>query len=146
MKHLNLIEKAFLLKKTFLFADLELESLLSIAGNLESSNVKASQYMFKTNQSAFQLYIIESGTMVLLDSDDEPLIELNSGDLFGDEALFKDQVHQYHAQAKVDSRLLSLTKKHLTTIIAECPSVAINLIEAFARQVNFRHPIPIKNS
>ena len=135
----NQIEKAFLLKKTFIFADLNLEQLFAIAAKIEIQEFSPGEYIFKNNQSALHLYVIEKGQVELFDKEGSFLIELSEGDLFGDEALFNDQGHQYQAKCKSKCHLLTLTKKHLTAIISECPSVAMNLLEAFARQVSFRH-------
>lgn len=141
MKLPNDIEKAFLLKKTFLFADLSLEQLFAIANKIETLEIEANEYIFKNNQTALHIYIIARGNIDLISPEQEILISLGEGDLFGDEALFNDQVHQYLAKTTSKSHLLALTKKHLTAIIAECPSVAINLLEAFARQITFRHSL-----
>lgn len=135
----NQIEKAFLLKKTFLFADLNLEHLVAIANKIEIQVLNRGEHVFKDNQNALHIYIIERGQIQLIDKDNQLLIELGEGDLFGDEALFNDQLHQYQARCSSDCHLLTLTKKHITAIISECPSVAINLLEAFARQITFRH-------
>lgn len=140
MKLPNQIEKAFLLKKTFLFEDLSLDHLFAIANKIDVLTLNEKEFIFKNNQSALHIYIIAAGQIQLIDKNDEVLIELSVGDLFGDEALFNDQVHQYHAKCTSKCHLLMLTKKHLTAIISECPSVAINLLEAFARQITFRHP------
>ncbi|MCH9631848.1 MAG: hypothetical protein S4CHLAM6_01660 [Chlamydiae bacterium] len=135
----NQIEKAFLLKKTFLFADLNLEHLFAIADKIEIQVLDKGECVFKDNQNALHLYIIEKGQVQLFDKKNQLLIELSEGDLFGDEALFNDQLHQYQAICSSSCHLLTLTKKHITAIISECPSVAINLLEAFARQITFRH-------
>ena len=135
----NQIEKAFLLKKTFLFADLNLEHLFAIANKIEIQVLNRGDYVFKDNQNALHMYIIEKGQIQLIDKDSNLLIELGEGDLFGDEALFNDQLHQYQARCSSNCHLLTLTKKHITAIISECPSVAINLLEAFASQITFRH-------
>lgn len=135
----NQIEKAFLLKKTFLFADLNLEHLLAIANKIDVQILDKNEYIFKNKQSALHIYIIAKGNIQLLDENNQILIELSEGDLFGDEALFNDQIHQYQAKCITKCHLLTLTKKHLTAIISECPTVAINLLEAFAKQITFRH-------
>lgn len=135
----NQIEKAFLLKKTFFFADLNLEHLLAIATKIDVQVLDKSEYIFKNKQSALHIYIVAKGNIQLLNENDQVLTELSEGDLFGDEALFNDQIHQYHAKCITKCHLLTLTKKHLTAIISECPTVAINLLEAFARQITFRH-------
>lgn len=139
MKLPNQIEKAFLLKKTFLFADLNLEHLFAIAGKIEVQVLDKGDYIFKNNQAALHIYIIEKGQVQLVNQDNDTLIELSEGDLFGDEALFNDQLYHYKAKCLSKCHLLTLTKKHLTAIISECPSVAINLLEAFASQITFRH-------
>lgn len=135
----NQIEKAFLLKKTFLCEDLSLDHLFAIANKMDVFTLDENEFIFKNNQSALHIYIIAAGQIQLMNEEGELLIELSAGDLFGDEALFNDQTHQYHAKCSSKCQLLTLTKKHLTAIISECPSVAINLLEAFARQITFRH-------
>ena len=139
MKLLNQIEKAFLLKKTFLFDDLNLEHLFAIASKLDLQILNANEYIFKNDQSPLHLYIIAKGTIQLLDPANNVLTQLGEGDLFGDEALFNDQQHQYMSKTITKCQLLTLSKKHLATIISECPSVAINLLEAFAKHIPFRH-------
>jgi len=62
-----------------------------------------------------------------------PFQELHTGSFFGYEALFRDGKHCYHARAKTHGHLLAVTKKQLTVIIGECPSVAIRLLEAFSK-------------
>lgn len=141
MKLPNQIEKAFLLKKTFLFADLNLEHLFAIADKIDIQELDKNEFIFKNNQTALHVFIIAKGSIQLIDADDQILIELGEGDLFGDEALFNDKSHQYKAKCTSDCQLMTLTKKHLTAIISECPSVAINLLEAFARQITFRHAV-----
>lgn len=139
MKLPNQIEKAFLLKKTFMFADLSLDQLFAIAAKLDVQVLDQNEYIFKNNQSALHIFIISKGTIELMNPNGDVLTRLSEGDLFGDEALFNDRIHLYQAKAATKCHLLTLTKKHLTAIISECPSVAINLLEAFARQITFRH-------
>ncbi len=142
MKKLNLIEKSFLLKKTFLFADLNIEELLAIADKSETFTLDKGDYIFYNDQTPLHIYIIAEGTIQLLTPSLEPLTTLSPGGLFGDEALFGDTTHRYRAKTLEKCQLLALTKKHLTTIISECPSVAIHLLEAFAKHVSFRHATP----
>lgn len=139
MKLPNQVEKAFLLKKTFLFSGLSLDHLFAIAHKMDIVTLEENEFIFKNNQSALHIYIIAKGKIELVDENNDTLIELGEGDLFGDEALFNDQIHQYQAKGLTSCQLLTLTKKHLTAIISECPSVAINLLEAFARKITFRH-------
>ncbi len=141
MKRLNQIDKAFVLKKTFLFEDLNLEQLFALASKIESHSLDKGEYIFKDNQSALHIYIIASGSIHLLNPKGELLTHLREGDIFGDEALLNDQTHQYQAKSAEKSHLLALTKKSLSTIISECPSVALNLLEAFARHIPFRHGV-----
>lgn len=129
MKTLNLIEKAFLLKKTSLFSEINLDNLVAIAEKLDSVSLGENQYIFQENQPPLFMYILAHGEIKLSTSH----TPLKPGDSFGEVALFKNQKHTSYAQALTECHLLALTKKHLSAIIAECPSVAIKLLEDFAK-------------
>ena len=74
-----------------------------------------------------------------LDERMKPFFELARGDYFGDESLFNEQSRCYAAIAKADSLFLTLSRSHLLSIISECPSVAVALLQAYSQQIPCRH-------
>lgn len=138
MKTLNLIEKAFLLKKTRLFGNLDLDLLLTISDKLGNIHFEADAKIFNFNQEANRMYFIVEGQVLIRDRNQNILAELNPGDFFGDESLFNEKPRAYEAISKTDTLHLILSRTHLLTIIAECPTVAVKLLEVYTASIGFR--------
>jgi len=138
MRNLNLIDKAFLLKKTALFNSLDLDLLLSIADKMESLHFRSSESIFQIEQEAYRMYLIVSGQVTAFDRKGDPLAELSTGDFFGDEAMFSEKKRSYAALCSTKVELLALSRSHLVSIIQECPSVALSLLESYTTHLDFR--------
>jgi CRP-like cAMP-binding protein len=138
MKPLNLIEKAFFLKKVKIFADLDLDLLLAVAEKLHDDDYDQNERIFAHNQTANRMFFIIQGTVQILDERMRPLCELGSGDCFGDESLFNELPRSYSAICKSDTHLLILSRSHLLSVISECPSVAVALLQSYAQTLNCR--------
>jgi CRP/FNR family transcriptional regulator, cyclic AMP receptor protein len=138
MRRLNLIDKAFLLKKTSLFASLDLDLLLSIADKMEAIHYRPCDKVFQLDQDAHRLYLIVSGQISIEDKEGMQLAEISADDFFGDESMFHEKRRGYIAICKTRVELLALTRSHFLSIILECPSVALALLESYASQLIFR--------
>jgi CRP-like cAMP-binding protein len=138
MKKLTLIDRAFLLEKTPLFSSLDLDALLPIADKLQQSTFLNGEIIFDVDERAERMYLIAEGEVTLFNSSNTPLAVLKAVDFFGDEALFNDQPRAYRAKASKISTLLCLTQTNLLTIISECPSVAVGLLQTYAREMPLR--------
>ncbi|MBF8262576.1 MAG: cAMP-dependent protein kinase type regulatory subunit [Parachlamydiales bacterium] len=138
MKHFSLIEKAFFLKKVKIFNDLDLDLLLAIAEKLLYDEYDQKDQVFSLHQAANRMYIIYDGTVQILDERMRAVCELNSGDFFGDESLFNEQPRSYFAICKTDVRLFILSRSHLLSVISECPSVAVALLQSYANPLSCR--------
>lgn len=135
----SLIEKAFFLKKVRLFRELELEILLSVAEKLHEDDYDAEEKVFIPGQVANRIYFIAKGCVHILDDKMKLLKELQEADYFGDESLFNEHARTYAAICKTDALLFTLSRSHLLSIISECPSIAVSLLQAYARQLPCRH-------
>lgn len=138
MKNLNIIEKAFLLKKTRLFGNLDLDLLLTISDKMELVSFEANEKIFNIKQDANRMYLIVEGTVLIRDNSKKILAELKGGDFFGDESLFNEKPRTYEAISQTDTVHLTLSRIHLLTIISECPTVAVGLLEAYTAAIDFR--------
>ncbi|MDE3055525.1 MAG: cyclic nucleotide-binding domain-containing protein [Verrucomicrobiota bacterium] len=127
------MERAFFLKKVSLFSDLDLEFLLAIAEKLHEEEYDAGEKIFHFGQVANRIYFIARGSVRILTPSWHSIQELASGDYFGDESLFNDEPRSYQAQSTGDSLLYTLSRSHLLAIISECPSVAVLLLQTYAR-------------
>ena len=141
MSHLTLLEKVFLLKKTALFAELDLDLLLAIGDKAEERSCHPQEPIFMVEQAAHRVYVIISGEVQIQDENGTSLALLQAQDFFGDEALFNQQNRAYTATAKGDVHLLTISRTHLMEIMLECPQVAISLLRAYAATNPFRRRI-----
>lgn len=139
MKPPSLIEKAFFLKKVRLFSELEFELLLSIAEKVHEDDYDANEKVFTVGQAANRIYLIERGVVELFDDRGRTLIELEAGDFFADESLFNENPRAYGAICKTNAILYTLSRSHLLSIISECPTVAIALLQIYAGAIPCRH-------
>lgn len=135
----SLIEKAFFLKKTRLFSDLDLEMLLAIAEKLHEDEYDKEEKVFTPSQVANRIYLIASGSVQIFDAERRSICELGVGDYFGDESLFNELPRGYAATCKTDTLFLTLSRSHLLSIISECPSVAVTLLQTYSQQLPCRH-------
>lgn len=137
MKQINLIDKTFLLKKSYLFGNLDLDLLLTISDKMESVFYKKGITCLKVGGVANKMYLITEGTVIIKDRK-EGLVEIGVGDFFGDEAIFNERPRAYEVICATDVSLLALSRSHLFSIISECPSVAINLLKVYTSPIDFR--------
>ena len=135
----SLIEKAFFLKKTRLFNELDLEILLAIAEKLQEDDYDANEKVFSAGQVANRIYFIEKGAVQILDDRMRLIADLNTGEYFGDESLFNEQSRAYAAVCKTDTLFFTLSRSHLLSIISECPSVAVSLLQSYSQQLPCRY-------
>lgn len=138
MKILTLLEKALLLKKTAVFQNLDLDLLLPVSDKMHLITVEENEHIFHLNQEAHLMYLVIEGTVEARDQEGRVLGKLSEGDIFGDESIFSDEPRKYEAICKTDVHLLTLSKTNLLTIISECPSVAVGLLQCYASEMIFR--------
>lgn len=124
MKKIGLIDKAFLLKRTPLFSNVELDLILAAADKLGLSDWDPGETIFNIGDEATRMYFIAQGEV---DCNDQ---RLSPPHFFGDEALFNERPRAYKAVSVGETLLLTLSKTNLLTIISECPQVAVGLLQA----------------
>lgn len=138
MKKFTLIDKAFILKTTTLFHELELDLLLPIADKLTLVSFDSGDAIFNIGADAHRMYFIIKGNISMKDASNNTLAALGPNDFFGDESLFSEQPRAYNAICQTDVTLLALSKTNLLTIISESPAVAIGLLNAYASATPYR--------
>ncbi len=143
MKHLSLIEKAFFLKRTKIFSDLDLDLLLAVADKISQDLYEKEETVFTMNQVANRMYLIAHGSVKILDAEGKVVSELSPPEFFGDESLFNEKPRTYTALCKTDALLLTLSRSHLMTIISECPSVATSLLQCYAHPLACRQKVSL---
>ena|SRR3990167_762683 len=135
----SLIEKAFFLKKSRLFNELDLEILLAIAEKLHEDDYDANEKVFMPGHVANRIYLIAEGAVQIFDERMKLLTELHAGDHFGDESLFNENPRAYTAICRTNALFFTLSRSHLLSIISECPSVAVAILQTYSAQLPCRH-------
>jgi len=138
MTKLTLIDRAFFLKRSPLFASLDLDLLLAIADKLQVVIFEPEDTIFRVAEEAFHMYFVVKGEVVAKDSNKHLLATLEAGEFFGDEAIFNEKPRVYSVLAKTPATLLALSKTNLLTIISECPAVAIGFLQTYTSITPFR--------
>lgn len=138
MRTPSLIDKAFLLKKTQLFGSLDLDLLLAVADKATLSQFESGDEIFAIGNDGNRMYLITKGSVQVLDSQRRVMASLAPGDFFGDESLFNDKPRAYYAVSTGNTQLLALSRSHLLSIISECPSVALGLLQVYTASLQFR--------
>lgn len=138
MNKLTLIDRAFFLKKTPLFGTFDLDLLLPIADKLQIITFESDQPVFDINEAAYRIYFIVKGSIEIRDENNLILETLSDDDFFGDESIFNEKPRGYKAVSRTHSTLLALSRTNLLTIISECPSVAVGLLQAYTSMTRFR--------
>ncbi|SCA62458.1 Uncharacterized protein SCG7086_AA_00480 [Chlamydiales bacterium SCGC AG-110-P3] len=135
-KIISLIEKAFALKATAAFQNVDLNTLLSIGDQLDVACYKAGDDIFHQGRSGHNTYIIIEGTVTL--SDGDTTVTLESTTLFGEEEALTDTPRRYTATAATLCTVLLLSRTALINSISECPTIAINLLTEYCT-LTLRH-------
>lgn len=136
MNNLDLIDKAFFLKKTPIFNTLDLDLLLTIADKLHLHTLEGHSTIFTPGESGNRLYFVLSGNVEILSCASAPLATVAPYGFFGQESLFNNLPRSYTSITRERTDLLSLTRTNLYSIISECPSVAVAFLSELHRKVD----------
>ncbi|MCB1213037.1 MAG: cyclic nucleotide-binding domain-containing protein [Chlamydiia bacterium] len=136
MRELTLIDKALILKQLTLFDALDLDVLLAIAAQAHLFDLSADEPLFVEGQEGSLMYIVVEGEVILNSREGEE--RMGSHSYFGEESVFSDKPRSYSVKTSRPSRLLALSRAHLHSLVYECPSVAIALLNAYTSLVNCR--------
>ncbi|MGM0440414.1 MAG: cyclic nucleotide-binding domain-containing protein [Chlamydiota bacterium] len=131
MKKLTNIDKAFNLKKIYLFKKLDLEVLIAIADKAEELFFREGDEIFHQKQDANHMYFVIEGVVKITPPQTTSTIDQHH--FFGEESLFNEKPREYSAYCLADCHLLTLSKGHLLTIIYEFPSVAVQFLKHLYR-------------
>lgn len=134
MNTLTLIDKAFLLKQTPLFGELDLDVLLPIADKLGTVHKATGETIYELGETAEQMYLIAKGNVQIIDSKGALFEELSETDFFGDKALFHYKPRQHRAVCISDAILFTLSRTYLQTILAESYTVALGFLRVYSQR------------
>jgi diguanylate cyclase (GGDEF)-like protein len=126
-----------LLKKAAIFSPLSEEELRIIAENSEFTHFTANETIFHQNDPGTELYIVESGEVIL--SRAEPyekeidIARFIEGDIFGEMDLLQETLRNVRAWVEEEARLLRFPKRgrDFREVLREYPEIAAQLLHKF---------------
>jgi CRP-like cAMP-binding protein len=84
------------------------------------------------------MYVIQSGRVEVIqatDSGEQHLAFLETGDFFGEMAVFEKETRSATVRASGDARALKVDKKTLLRRIKEDPLLAVNLLQTMSHRI-----------
>jgi CRP-like cAMP-binding protein len=84
------------------------------------------------------MYVVQSGQVEVVqkvEGGEQRLAILETGDFFGEMALFEREVRSATVRALVDARVLKIDKKTLLRRIKEDPLLAVNLLQTMSGRI-----------
>ncbi len=85
------------------------------------------------------MYVVQSGRVEVLQhsekAGEQHLVFLETGDFFGEMAVFEKEVRSATVRAAGEARVLKIDKKTLLRRIREDPLLAVNLLKTMSRRI-----------
>src|SRR4030042_2569267 len=96
------------------------------------------EIIFKEGEEADRMYVVQSGKVKITKktaSGDLTIATLESGEFFGEMALFDRLPRSATAKALDDARVLSIDKKKLFSTISKDPTLVFKILESMSRRI-----------
>ena len=104
------------------------------------------QVMFKKGDNAERFYMIQAGSVRMVDPDSgTDIAVLNTGDSFGEQAILSGGVRSASAIAKGDVTCLEITAEVLKRMLAQEPGLITPTFQALLLQLYMRNAMAGKN-
>ncbi|MFB0533804.1 MAG: cyclic nucleotide-binding domain-containing protein [Anaerolineae bacterium] len=123
-----LVEKS--LRGITAFADLSEEELLAIATRLTVEERRRGDVIYRSEESAEALYIIESGRVKIIPTasgEEVSFVELDAGAIFGEMGLLTGRPYAESAQAITETTLWALSRKDFWELTGDYPAIRVAL-------------------
>ena len=139
LKSFSLLENVIFLKKTALFSNIKTSELRAVASVVEELSFHVGDAIVKENDPGDSAYIIKEGRVKIIkktpDDRSIKLADLSAGEFFGEMSLFDDEARSATAHAQTPCILLRLQREDFLDVLAEHPSIAIELIKIFVKRL-----------
>ncbi|MDJ0595631.1 MAG: cyclic nucleotide-binding domain-containing protein [Pleurocapsa sp. MO_226.B13] len=132
------MNRLLLLRNIALFKNLSLDELFQIDSALEQRQLMAGETIYTEGSWGGHLYIIANGKVRIVKKlDDEPqeIKQINTGEYFGEIALFDEAPRWDSAIAMEDCVLLSLEKKRFISLISQRPHIILEICRFLSKRL-----------
>jgi CRP/FNR family transcriptional regulator, cyclic AMP receptor protein len=127
------------LKRTSLFADMELRELEQVAKTTPYRHFKAGAVIYHMEDPADAIYFIRTGLVKIskyFPSGKEAILAvLGQYDVFGELLLTPEERRPHQAEAIEDTTLIVLPRPELERLLAERPALALKFIQVMANRL-----------
>ena len=136
-----------ILSKISIFGGTNEVQLKSILRRLQIGKVKAGEYVFKKEDDPLYIYIVKSGKLDLLLTEDGVVLEMHElgvGECFGEASIMCMHKHTASAVAKEDSEVMVLSRRALIELRHEDIELFALMMMNIARELARRlHQIDV---
>ncbi len=138
-KSFHLLENVIFLKKTMLFSSMQTSELRALADIAKELTFNGKSEIVRENDVGDSLYIIKGGSVSIMKQISEKktvkLAEMETGDCFGDMALFDAELRSASVYAKETCVLLCIKSDDLNDLLLDYPTIAIEFLKIFVKRL-----------
>lgn len=139
----SLTDKILLVREIDIFSDLSVSELAAVAAVTEAVSHPAGQVVIREGDMGENMFLIVKGRVAViknLGADNElELDQIDTGDYFGEMALFEDRKRSASIRTLVDSEFLVLHKAEFNEIVHEFPEIALNACRVLSDRIRRLH-------
>jgi CRP-like cAMP-binding protein len=142
-KETTITDKILLLKGIEIFEGLSVSELAAVASVTEELDFPAGEVVIREGNPGETMYLIIRGQVSVIKGLDEAseieLDRIESGDYFGEMALFEDIARTASIRTETSSRLLVLHKQEFKEIVREYPQIALEICKVLSERLRRLH-------
>jgi CRP-like cAMP-binding protein len=135
----RILENVIFLKKIPLFSSVQTSELQAIAKIAEEVGFDSGEEIVRENDAGDSMYIIRKGTVRIAkktgQSSTIDLAHLQTGQCFGDMAIFDNELRSASAFASENCIMLRIDRDNLIDVILEYPHIALELLRIFIQRL-----------
>jgi len=140
---IRLTDKILLVKEIDIFSDLSVSELAAVASVTEAVSHPSNQVVIQEGDMGETMFLIVKGRVTVikhLGAENElELDQIDSGDYFGEMALFEDRQRSASIRTLTESEFLVLHKAEFNEIVHEFPEIALNACRVLSDRIRRLH-------
>lgn len=140
---ISLTDKILLVREIDIFSDLSVSELAAVASVTEAVSHSSNQVVIQEGDMGETMFLIVKGRVAVikhLGAENElELDHIDSGDYFGEMALFEDRQRSASIRTLSESEFLVLHKAEFNEIVHEFPEIALNACRVLSDRIRRLH-------
>ena len=140
---ISLTDRILLVREIDIFSGLSVSELAAVASVTKAVSHQADQVVIREGDLGETLFLVVKGSVAVLkhlDADNElELDQIDSGDYFGEMALFENQKRSASIRTLTESEFLTLHKAEFNEIVHEFPEIALNACRVLSTRIRRLH-------